>query len=465
MRALSLSALLKNWSYWSRLTVIRWQFFAFLLIGWGLVKWLEQEYGQDDSTLWLVMNLFTRFVTYAILGLITISIGSALVTWLIFRSGIKRHGITLQIRFGDGHQAEAGWVPLTLSLTGRVLRPVLGTLQAGLIFSDKRVTQRVVLDENIRKPKQLFRVGIQGSGSTFLHDRGIYDVDKVNVLFCDMLGLVALPVIIPFTRQLYTLPVPMSPRTVKAQPNSAEEQKHRIEIPRRVEGEYVNYKEFETGDNIQRIVWKIYAKSGQLVVRIPETKDPYASHLYLYASYFHGFEPGGGAFETELLNVYKDQLRNLYEALLKNGYDVRLPHDQEIPKLAGVSEKKNELYQIAACSWQTHTPPSVMIKPQRAAFVCITSFTPAAELEVLINRIPDIIPIVVLRMSHAIASPFQFSMKEIFFRPEHTPADELRRPWMLSSLRRTLIRNEKEMEEMLKKRNNSWITDVMEFQR
>jgi hypothetical protein len=56
-------------------------------------------------------------------------------------------------------------------------------------------------------------------------------------------------------------------------------------------------------------------------------------------------------------------------------------------------------------------------------------------------------------------------MREIFFRPERTPADELRRPWMLSSLRRTLIRNEKEMEQMLKKRNNSWITDVMEFQR
>jgi hypothetical protein len=465
MRTRSLSTFLKNWSYWSRLTVIRWQLFAFLLVGWGLMAWLEAEYKQDDSNLWLVMHLFTRFVAYAIIGLIVISIGSAGVAWMIFRAGIKRHAITLQTRFGDGHRAEAGWVPLTISLTGRVLRPILGTVQASLIFSDKRITQRIVLDENIRKPKQLWRIGILGSGSTFLHDRGIYDVDKVSILFCDMLGLVAIPVIIPFTRQLYTLPVPMPPRKVKAQPNSAEEQKHRIEIPRRVEGEYVNYKEFETGDNIQRIVWKIYAKSGQLVVRIPETKDPYASHLYLYASYFHGFGSSGGAFETELLNVYKDQLRNLYEALLKNGYDVRLPHDQEIPKLAGVSEKKNELYQIAACSWQAHTPPSVLIKPQRAAFVCITSFTPAAELEVLIGRIPDIIPIVVLRLSHAIPSPFQFSLQEIFFRPERTPADELSRPWLLSSLRRDLIRNEKEMEQLLRKRNNSWITDVMEFQR
>ena len=84
-------------------------------------------------------------------------------------------------------------------------------------------------------------------------------------------------------------------------------------------------KSLETGDNIQRIVWKIYAKSGQLVVRIPETKDPYASHLYLYVSYFHGFNLKEGAFETELLNVYKDLVRNLFEALQRNGYDVRMP--------------------------------------------------------------------------------------------------------------------------------------------
>ncbi len=145
-----------------------------------------------------------------------------------------------------------------------------------------------------------------------------------------------------YSQQLYTLPLSHTAQTIKSEPHSTEDQKIRITIPRRVEGEYVNYKEFETGDNIQRIVWKIYAKSGELVVRIPEIKDPYASHLYFYASFFHGFEHERTALLklNSLMSTSYDHVRNLFEAIQRNGYDVRLPQDQEVPKLAGLGDKK-----------------------------------------------------------------------------------------------------------------------------
>src|SRR6185436_21113785 len=178
-----------------------------------------------------------------------------------------------------------------------------------------------------------------------------------------------LPYTVPYAQQLFTLPQEMAVKEVKAQPHATEEQKQRVDIPRRVEGEYINYKEFETGDNIRRIVWKIYARSGQLVVRIPETKDPYASHLYFYVSFFEGFDLQGGIFDKELLNIYKDKIRSLFEALQKNGYDVRIPQDQEVPKLSGMSDKKNELFQISAAKWHREKPPVAFVVPAKAAFV------------------------------------------------------------------------------------------------
>lgn len=436
MSSISLSSLLRVTSYWSKLAGVRLQLFLTLAVIWGASSWLKNEYGQDDSNLWLVMSLFGQIVKWTLASLLLTSLLSVLLTWAYFIYTIQSKQVLVNARLGDGQKASAGWVPLTIMLTGPIVRPLLGSIQARLIFSEMRMSEPVVLDGNVPKPRHWWRQGIKGTGQAFLHDRGVYDVEKVLVSFYDMLGLFSLPYTLPFTQQLFTLPKPQPIQKTNASPNSTEEQKQRIEIPKRVEGEHVNYKEFEAGDNIQRIVWKIYAKSGQLVVRIPETKDPYASHLYFYASFFHGFENQKGAFELELLNVYKDKLRNLYEALLQNGYEVRIPQDQEVPKLAGLSEKKNELFRITAASWQSAQPPSVYVNYNKAAFVCLPSLAPAAEVELLLRNLPLSVPVIVMKLSDAIPSPFLFKAKDILFKPEKQPTDHLRQPWMFSFLRR-----------------------------
>ncbi|MFM9838577.1 MAG: DUF58 domain-containing protein [Cyclobacteriaceae bacterium] len=465
MSSVSLSSFIKISSYWSKQVGVRWQLLLSFAVLWLVSVWLRNEYGQDDSNLWLVMNLFIQLVLWTIIGLFVISLLSALATWAYFLQSVKNKRANVQVKFGDGQKAEAGWVPLTIMISGSVLRPLLGTVQARLVFSEKRLSDRVILDTNIPKPRHWWRQAIRGTGDTLLHDRGIYDVEKVLVSFCDMLGLVSLPCKVPFTQQLITLPRLQQEQKIAAQPNTTEEQKHRIDIPKRVEGEHVNYKEFESGDNIQRIVWKIYAKSGQLVVRIPETKDPYASHLYFYVSFFHGFNLQGGAFEMELLNVYKDHVRNLFEALQRNGYDVRIPQDQEVPKLSGLSEKKNELFQITAAYWQNQSAPTTFVNVSKAAFVCLSSLTPVGEVETIFKNLPLNVPVVVVKLSDAIPSPFQIKLKDIFFRPAKQPTDKLRQPWLLSTLRRELIKNEKEIAAALKQRGNSWLTSTIEFEK
>lgn len=465
MSVIGLSTLLKTSAYWSRLVAVRWQLLFSLLVFWGVSVWLKSEYGQDDSNLWLVMKLFLQLIQWTLVGILSISIISAFATWLYFKNGVKNNSFCVRVKFGDGQKAEAGLVPLQIQITGSVLRPLLGTIRGQLIFSGSKFSEVVILDGNIPKPRHWWRSGIRGNGSSYLHDRGVYDIDRVLISFYDMLGLVSLPCRISVSQQLYTLPLAKKEQPIKANPSATEEQKHRIEIPKRVEGEHVNYKEFETGDNIHRIVWKIYAKSGQLVVRIPEIKDPYASHLYLYTSFYCGAELIEGLFEKELLNIYKDQVRNLFESLKANNAEVRMPLDQEIPKLSGIAETKNELFQIAAASWQNQYPPSVFIDPKKAAFVCLPSLITVSELEAVIKKLPLTVPIVVIKLSEAIPSPFLFKLKDVFFKPDETPADKLKQPWLFSSLRKNLVSKEKEMDSMLKKRGAGWLMSSIQFEK
>ena len=155
----------------------------------------------------------------------------------------------------------------------------------------------------------------------------------------------------------------------------------------------------------------------------------------------------------------------MFEALQRNGYEVRLPQDQEIPKLAGLSEKKNELFQITAASWQNKTAPAAFISSGKAAFVCLSSLTPAREVELVLQHLPVNVPLVVVKLSDAIPSPFRIKVKDIFFRPEKQPADKLRQPWLISSSRRALLKNEREIAASLKRRGNSWLTNTIEFER
>jgi hypothetical protein len=450
-------------SYWLNNVVVRWQLLVTVAVIWGVSLWLKSNYSDDDSNLWLVMNVFLIVIQWTVVGLFAISMLFTLTVWLIFIYQVNNKKINVQVQFGEGQRAEAGYVPLTITLNGPVVRPLLGTVQGKLVFSGKKLSDSIILDTDVFKKRGFTRLAIKGTGKTLLHDRGIYDVEKVHVVFCDMFNLVALPRAVPFTQQIYTLPKAQKENAVRAQPNTTEEQKHRIEIPKRVEGEYVNYKEFETGDNIRRIVWKIYAKSGELVVRVPETKDPYASHLYFYPSFFEGFGLNDGIFDRELLNVYKDKIRNIFEALKKNEYDIRIPVDQEVPKLPGMSDKKIELFQITASSWQKEKPPVTFVEPNKAAFVCMSSLVPASEIEPLLRNLPFNVPVMVVKMSDAIRSPFEIKVKNIFFRPEKQPSDKLQRPWFLSPLRSRLIKNEAEIQRILKQRGNASLISASDF--
>jgi hypothetical protein len=428
---------------------------AFAGIYYYLMNIHEFDFETNEYTIY--STIFIPVLFWSAISIFSLCFLSTLVMWLIFIYRFRSNKISVQLKFGEELSANAGWVPFTLTAKG-VWRPMLGTIRGRLVFKGMKLSSPVVLDENVREKGRIFRKAISGRGETLLNDRGIYDVEEVQLFFYDMIRTIALPYTIHATKQFYTLPKELKELEIAAHPNATEEQTQRIPIPKRIEGEFINYKDFEAGDDVRRIVWKIYARNGELVVRIPEIKDPYASHLYFYASFFHPeAQQDAGVFETELLNRYKDRLRSIFEALKKNGFDVRIPHDQPTPKIAGVSERKNDLFHLSSANWQKDLAPNEFVQGGKAAFVCVSSMTPIEEISVLLNNIPDYVPVVGVKISEAIPSVFKFKVKSLFFKADENAVDQMKKPWMLSPLRAKLKKNETDMERLFRMRGNAFL--------
>jgi len=277
-------------------------------------------------------------------------------------------------------------------------------------------------------------------------------------LCSDMFRFIELPVIMDWQGQLITLAQPVGTNAINAASQTTEEQLHRIEMPRKVEGEYLNYKDFESGDDVRRIVWKVYARTGQLVVRIPEIMDPYASHVYFYTSFYNGFEiPGSANFLKELLNAYKDRLRSSYEGLLSKEYEVRLIPDQMIEDEQLFQAPAAVVKAISLACWQKDIVPSEFVNPKKAGAVCVSSCVPVQELEHLLNQLHESVPVVVVALSGSIPSPLHVNLKSLFFIPEPTPVDGLKRSWLLHPLRKQLQDNETKIIQLLKVRGNTTV--------
>jgi hypothetical protein len=122
-----------------------------------------------------------------------------------------------------------------------------------------------------------------------------------------------------------------------------------------------------------------------------------------------------------------------------------------------MSDKKNELFHITAAHWQKNLEPAKYINPGKAAFVSLSSLVPAPQVAQLLGMLPFNIPVVVVRLSDAIQSPFRIRLKSIFFIPEKKAADNLKQPWLISPLRGKLLQNERDILRMLQQRGNSWM--------
>jgi hypothetical protein len=233
----------------------------------------------------------------------------------------------------------------------------------------------------------------------------------------------------------------------------------RIDQLRRVEGEYLNYKDFEAGDDVRRIVWKVYAKNRELVVRVPEMFEPYASHLHLYASFYEDVKSKwvASGYMSEMLNYYKNCIWTVYDTLSQKEWHVSYIPDQSFSVSETNDDAEKTARIISNSAWQDQRPLEQYFNPRTGAVLCISSFVDITDLQNMLERCESGTVVYFIKVSNRLKHYAALHwLYRLVFLPPKDRLSRLRASWVFSPLRLEVRRREKAVLATLAKSGVIW---------
>ncbi|RYD57885.1 MAG: DUF58 domain-containing protein [Sphingobacteriales bacterium] len=398
--------------------------------------------------------LMGKMVLWFLVGLIAVSVLSTIFTWLYFLWLKKKNNTKLQVNFTtESKDGKKNKLFLNALIEG-VRRPLLGFVKGRLVYDDYEMTDKFSMLSNKRKERSIWRAAISGRSRMQLPDIKEYQLKGGFVYFEDMLHLFSLAVPQPVGGQFYQPPVLRNEEEREVYPKRTETLDVRIDQMRRVEGEYLNYKDFEAGDDVRRIVWKVYARNRELVVRVPEMFEPYASHLYFYASFHAAVKAQwlGEGYLKEMLNYYKNNVWTVYDTLSKKEWEMRYVPDQSFTVPEHLSQADRTARIISNSDWHSDKSLSQYFNARHGAVVCISSFTDPEELRNMLDQCNGSTVVYFIKCSQVFKHIVAWNwLKRLIFLPPKDRLNRLRTRWVFSPIRFQVQKREKEIEEILSK--------------
>lgn len=400
--------------------------------------------------------LMGKMISWFIIAIILASIVSTLFSWLYFIWLSKKNKSSIQLNFtveSKPGQKNKLWMDAVLP---KAKRPLLGFVKGRLFYDNHDMTDKFSLLSNKRKENSIWPVAVSGRSRLELPDIKEYHLQGAIVYFNDMLHLFSLAVPQNISGQFYQPPVLQEKEEKEVAPRKTETTDIRIDQLRRVEGEYLNYKDFEAGDDVRRIVWKLYARNKELVVRIPERFEPFASHLYFYASFYKSasMPQDDDAYLKEMLNYFKNHVWTAYDTLAAKEWAMRFIPDQEfhLPEHLNDAGKTSRI--IGNSAWQRDKSLREYFDPRQGTVLCISSVTDVKELKEVLELCSESTVVYFIKTSrvfrHFVALNW---IKRFIFLPPDDRLSQLRTRWTFSPTRLKIQKNEKEIEQALKAGN------------
>jgi hypothetical protein len=179
--------------------------------------------------------------------------------------------------------------------------------------------------------------------------------------------------------------------------------------------------------------------------------DPYASHIYLYTSFYSQFlSEDNEVIRVPFLNYYKTLCWSVYKQLLKKGLEVRFIPDQTIPLHSFSTDDERVRYSMSVSSWQKTNDLKSYIRPGDASVVMISSLSDKDQVKELIDRYGNEISFVFVPLSESLSRPFfAHWIKWLFVQEEKDRTSVYRTNWSLSLIRRKVEQNEQEISQLL----------------
>lgn len=423
-------------------------YFCLFFIGSSLCYFLLRRQPRRPGTPFHdIFVLLLRIALYAGCLLFLFSILSVTVAWLYFIIKIKKREVKFHLTTKD---FDTPYQPIELSLHP-ILRPVLGFIKLRFVYDNGDSSDKIQLVED--EHSNWYNKKLEGFYDWKIENVREFRISTVIVYFEDFLQFFSLAYKLNTSERFYTPPQAQKQRPLRSRSRNTENKKDRIEEMRRVEGDLFNYKKFGPHDDTRRIVWKIYAKNRELVVRSAELLEPYASHLYLYVSFYSTIEdPYNEILEGPLLNFYKNKAWTIYKTLVSHNADVRWVSDQPQKSISSPnpSNEQSIKHLIALSDWQGNKDVLNFVQTKNAAMVVVSSLTNIDQVRQLSEQYAREISFLFVPLSKCFGRQgFWEWVKWIFLQGEKITSARTKAHWATSRLRRDIIANEKALRKIM----------------
>jgi uncharacterized protein (DUF58 family) len=421
--------------------------------------WLKGKAGIPDSAYKDIFSLLLRFSSGFCLIFLSTGLITVVLPFVYFILKRKSNDIDFRISTPAGPDHEQSRRAIHIHMHP-VLKPLLGFVKIRLKYDQEHFSDKFSLIR--RSDKKLFSTELDGTYHWELPEIKEYRIDKAVIYFEDFFQFFSLALPLDTSSGFHTYPLSRPSKALNAFPRKTEETSMRIEELKRVEGELINYKNFESNDDVRRIVWKIYAKNKELVVRIPEIIDPYASHMYLYPSFFSSFDvKDNEVIGIPFLNYYKTICWSVYKQLTGKGFDVRYISDQDIPQnQLGNDAAEQVRYAISVSKWHPEKELRDFVRLKDASVVIISSLSDPEQVQQLLEAAGNDISFVFIALTEGLNRQHLGDwLQWLFVQREKDSMAVHKTNWSFSLLRLKIAKNEKVLKELLDKYQRSSVLE------
>lgn len=293
--------------YWP----LRLQAFIFILVFLLLRASLGYFIHDETSSYQAIATLILKIVYVFTGGMLVLSTLSVSIPYLFNLIQSYRKKVNPNLTAGTSN--------LTIFSVKGMLLPFLGSVSVRLIPAGRSFTILTQFQSIASIP--IFMRGVLHWKEELVD---VYRVRSIVIYHCDFLHLFRLPLNLVANFNLSHWPEATGIKERSAPASAAIKDEFRIEELKRIEGEYLSYKAYEFGDDIRRIVWNVYARNRELVIRQPESFNPYASHIHFVPLFYADIPVIAPPQVIDFyLSEFKQQIWKVFLELESSGCEVR----------------------------------------------------------------------------------------------------------------------------------------------
>lgn len=417
--------------------------------------WLKKSISLPESSYNDVYKLLLSVALASAVAIVSFGLITTLLSFCFFRIKKNQNKINLSFNVTTESNKKQSNQIINLKIEP-LLFPFLGFLRIRIVYDKDKVSKKYAL---IAQNKKIYSLSYNGQFTWSLPEIREYQIDRLIIYFEDLFQFFSFPVAVSTSNRFHINPNDHQIKPINANPNKTEEDSVRIEKLKRVDGELINYKNFENNDDVRRIVWKIYAKNKELVVRIPEILNPYASHIYLYTSFYSKFNITGiEVAETFFLNHYKTVCWSIYKQLNEKGFEVRHIPDQLISPISLSNKEALTQYAITTSKWQNTNSIKDYLNTNNVSVLVVSSLSDPDEISAFTERLNAGITIIFIPLTEALVqNVYQDWARWLFIENESHHISSYKTQWNLTPLRFKIKENEKKLIEIIQQINHATI--------